>query len=193
MAEPPTEVKELVKRYERERRVLESAAYGEADTRKEFIEPLFTALGWDVVNKNLFSEAYKDVVNEYSLKIGGSHKAPDYAFRIGGNRVFSSRRSGPALIYPGIRQQRISSAVTDGPLSCRLASLPTSDTLPFTTARASRQKPIGRMRQEPSSCLGKTSSTGGLKLRSCWAKIRFIRARYNGISTRRVGDGDFGS
>ena len=67
MTGAPNEVRELVERYERERRVLESGAYGEADTRKEFIEPLFAALGWDVVNSSLYSEAYKDVVNEYSL------------------------------------------------------------------------------------------------------------------------------
>ena len=97
MPEPPKEVKELVDRYERERKVLESGAYGEADTRKEFIEPLFTALGWDVVNRSTYSEAYKDVVNEYSLKIGGSHKAPDYAFRVGGNRVLFVEAKRPSI------------------------------------------------------------------------------------------------
>ena len=97
MAGPPKEVEELVERYQRERRALESSAYGEADTRKEFIEPLFTALGWDVANKDMYSETYKDVVNEYSLKIGGEHKAPDYAFRVGGNRVFFVEAKRPSI------------------------------------------------------------------------------------------------
>ncbi|CDO10564.1 hypothetical protein C1S82_01045 [Mycolicibacterium cosmeticum] len=97
MAEAPKEIWDLVERYERERRAFESGSYGEADTRKEFIEPLFAALGWDVVNRRQYSEAYKDVVNEYSLKIGGSHKAPDYAFRVGGNRVFFVEAKKPSI------------------------------------------------------------------------------------------------
>ena len=35
-----------------------------------------------------YSEAYKDVVEEYSLRIGTTVKAPDYSFRIGGYRKF---------------------------------------------------------------------------------------------------------
>jgi hypothetical protein len=93
----PREVKDLLARYDRESKVFQSDAYGEADTRKEFIEPLFAALGWDVWNKALHSEAYKDVVNEYSLKIGKTHKAPDYAFRIGGTRTFFVEAKRPGV------------------------------------------------------------------------------------------------
>lgn len=97
MTEAPIEILELVDRYEREVKVLESDAYGEADTRKEFIEPLFVALGWDVWNQSMHAEAYKDVVNEYSLKIGQNHKAPDYAFRVGGNRAFFVEAKRPGV------------------------------------------------------------------------------------------------
>ena len=95
--EVPEQVLELAARYERELRVLQSDAYGEADTRKEFIEPLFAALGWDVWNQSKHAEAYKDVVNEYSLKIGKTHKAPDYAFRVGGTRKFFVEAKRPGV------------------------------------------------------------------------------------------------
>ena len=90
-------VLDLLARYEREKTVLQSDAYGEADTRKEFIEPLFAALGWDVTNRSMYAEAYKDVVNEYSLKVGSTHKAPDYAFRVGGVRKFFVEAKRPGI------------------------------------------------------------------------------------------------
>jgi hypothetical protein len=93
----PQEILDLVARYDRETQVFESDAYGEADTRKEFIEPLFTALGWDVANVAGHAEAYKDVVNEYSLKVGSSHSAPDYAFRLGGTRQFFVEAKRPGV------------------------------------------------------------------------------------------------
>lgn len=93
----PQEILDLVARYNRETQVLQSDAYGEADTRKEFIEPLFTALGWDVANVAKHAEAYKDVVNEFSLKVGVSHSAPDYAFRLGGTRKFFVEAKRPGV------------------------------------------------------------------------------------------------
>jgi hypothetical protein len=48
------------------------------------VNPLFEALGWDVYNKKGYAEAYKDVVHEDAIKVGGATKAPDYSFRIGG-------------------------------------------------------------------------------------------------------------
>ncbi len=97
MTDVPGPVLAMVARYRREAAVLQSAAYGEADTRKEFVEPLFTALGWDVANNAHNAEAYKDIVNEYSLKVGGTVKAPDYAFRIGGTRTFFVEAKRPGV------------------------------------------------------------------------------------------------
>jgi hypothetical protein len=97
MSPPPQTVLDLVTRYNREERTFQSAAYGEADTRKEFVEPLFHALGWDVYNSDHHSERYKDVVNEYSLRVGSSHKAPDYAFRVGGTRTFFVEAKRPGV------------------------------------------------------------------------------------------------
>src|SRR3989338_4739212 len=71
--------------------------YKEAQVRKEFIDKFFTQLGWDVDNKEGNSEQYKDVVNEDAIKIGGITKAPDYAFRIGGQRVFFVEAKKPSV------------------------------------------------------------------------------------------------
>ena len=62
-----------------------SGRYNETQLRREFLDPFFEALGWDVFNRQGYVEAYKDVIHEDSLEIEGAPKAPDYAFRIGGS------------------------------------------------------------------------------------------------------------
>ena len=39
-------------------------------------------------NERGHAEAYKEVIHEDAIKVGGSTKAPDYCFRIGGARKF---------------------------------------------------------------------------------------------------------
>lgn len=78
----PEIISALVARYRDNRLDYRSPTYKEFRLRKEFIDPFFEALGWDVSNRSESAEAYKDVVHEDSLKIGGASKAPDYAFRI---------------------------------------------------------------------------------------------------------------
>lgn len=71
--------------------------YGETEVRREFLDPLFRVLGWDVDNTAGYAEAYKDVVHEDSVKVGISTKAPDYSFRIGGSRKFFLEAKKPAI------------------------------------------------------------------------------------------------
>jgi len=71
--------------------------YKEAQVRKEFIDKFFKFLGWDVDNNEGNSEQYKDVINEDALKIEGNTKAPDYAFRMGGRRVFFVEAKKPSV------------------------------------------------------------------------------------------------
>src|SRR5690606_13578368 len=52
------------------------------------LNPFFIALGWDVSNEAGYAEGYKDVVHEDRVRIHGKAKAPDYSFRIGGQRKF---------------------------------------------------------------------------------------------------------
>jgi Alw26I/Eco31I/Esp3I family type II restriction m6 adenine DNA methyltransferase len=93
----PRSVRRQVERFLRDKTFLVSDRYGEADTRKEFIDPMFEALGWDMANAHGYADAYKDVVHEYSLKIGDTHKAPDYSFRVGGNRRFFLEAKRPGV------------------------------------------------------------------------------------------------
>ncbi len=66
----PTEVLDLVERYDRNRDAYRSGRYNEAQVRREFIDPFFMALGWDVENRAGHGEAYKDVVHEDLVKVG---------------------------------------------------------------------------------------------------------------------------
>jgi predicted type IV restriction endonuclease len=81
----PANLLDLVDRFESNKEAYTASRYNEAQVRREFIDPFFRLLGWDVDNTSGYAEAYKDVVHEDSLKIGDSSKAPDYGFRIGGH------------------------------------------------------------------------------------------------------------
>ena len=93
----PASVLELIERFKENRASYKSGSYNETQVRREFIDPLFEALGWDVNNKNGYAEAYKEVVHEDAIKIGGQTKAPDYAFRIGGVRKFFLEAKKPSV------------------------------------------------------------------------------------------------
>jgi hypothetical protein len=93
----PQEVSELVKRFKRNREACLSSEYNEAQVRLELINPFFKALDWDIDNEQGYAEAYKDVVHEDAIKIGGATKAPDYAFRIGGVRKFFVEAKRPGV------------------------------------------------------------------------------------------------
>jgi len=93
----PKEIKKLVERFCENRQAYRSSAYNEAQLRHEFIDPFFKALGWDVDNEQGFAEAYKDVIHEDAIKIGGATKAPDYCFRIGGTRKFFVEAKRPSV------------------------------------------------------------------------------------------------
>jgi len=93
----PQEVSELIKRFERNCESYRSGEYNETQARREFIDPFFKALGWDIDNEQGYAEAYKDVVHEDAIKIGGATKAPDYAFRIGGARKFFVEAKRPGV------------------------------------------------------------------------------------------------
>ena len=80
----PKDINRLIERFQDNRDVYCSSQYNEAQARIEFIDPFFKALGWDMTNEKGYAEAYKEVIHEDAIKVGGATKAPDYAFRIGG-------------------------------------------------------------------------------------------------------------
>lgn len=93
----PTIIAELVERFERNRGSYQASGYNETQLRREFLDPFFKALGWDVDNERGHAEAYKDVIHEDAIKVGGATKAPDYCFRIGGRRIFFLEAKKPAV------------------------------------------------------------------------------------------------
>ncbi len=88
---------ELVERFRYNLDVYKKSTYNETQVRREFIDPFFEALGWDVSNKQGYAEQYKEVVHEDTIKVGRSTRAPDYSFRIGGQRKFFVEAKKPAV------------------------------------------------------------------------------------------------
>jgi len=104
-------ISELVERFARNEGVYKNPKYKEAQLRREFIDPFFSALGWDMDNKQGHAEQYKDIVHEDAIKITGTTKAPDYSFRIGGVRKFFVEAKKPAIdikydIHPSFQLRR---------------------------------------------------------------------------------------
>ncbi len=93
----PQEILGLVGRFENNREAYRSGTYNETQLRREFVDPFFGILGWDVNNEKGYAEAYKDVIHEDSIKVGGVTKAPDYCFRIGGTRKFFVETKKPSV------------------------------------------------------------------------------------------------
>ena len=99
----PDRVLELVERFQREEAAYTSGRYNETEARQEFIDPLFEALGWDIGNRGGAAAAYREVLLEYSLKIGSAVKAPDYLIRAGGvNRFFIEAKKPSVNLRDGV-------------------------------------------------------------------------------------------
>ena len=88
---------ELIQRFDSNIEAYRSGQYNETQVRHEFIDPFFIALGWDVNNEKGYAEAYKDVIHEATVKVGGAIKAPDYCFRIGGTCKFFLEAKKPSV------------------------------------------------------------------------------------------------
>ena len=101
MASAPSRVIELVETFDRNIDTYRSQEYNETQVRREFIDPFFYELGWDIANEAGYAHAYKDVIHEDAIKIGGATKAPDYCFRIGGTRKFFLEAKKPSVNIKG--------------------------------------------------------------------------------------------
>ncbi len=72
----PKEITDLVARFDRNRDAYRSGQYSETQLRREFRDPFFQALGWDMDNEQGYAETYKDVIHEDQIRVGGATKAP---------------------------------------------------------------------------------------------------------------------
>ena len=97
MKEKLNKLKELCDLFESNIKEYKSAKYDEANTRTDFIDKFFEVLDWDVRNNQGYAEGYREVVREDKVIIEGKPKAPDYSFRIGGNRKFFLEAKKPSI------------------------------------------------------------------------------------------------
>ena len=90
-------IEALVRRFEEQRADYQASQYNETQVRREFLDPFFEALGWDIANRAGRPEAHKDVVHEDRVLVGGALRAPDYSFRLGGHRQFLLEAKKPSV------------------------------------------------------------------------------------------------
>jgi type I restriction-modification system DNA methylase subunit len=92
------QISTLVSRFDEQYESYKSTNYNETLTRRDFIDPFFKSLGWDIDNTSGYAEAYREVIHEDKLKIEGATKAPDYSFRlVGGKRLFFVEAKKPSI------------------------------------------------------------------------------------------------
>lgn len=91
-------IESLVTRFEDQYHSYKNSEYNETLTRRDFIDPFFKALGWDIDNESGYAEAYREVIHEDKVKVSGATKAPDYSFRlVGGKRLFFVEAKKPSV------------------------------------------------------------------------------------------------
>ena len=93
----PSKILELVNRFQEHHADYSSGKYNETQLRRDFLDPFFAGLGWDMNNANSTSEEAREVIQEYSMKIEGKNKAPDYCFRNGAADKFFVEAKKPSV------------------------------------------------------------------------------------------------
>lgn len=97
----PDAVLKLCETFAEHREHFRSGNYNEFQLRKQFLDPLFEALGWDMANSQGLAPQYRDVIHEDAIKIGLHVKAPDYAFTLHGQRKFFLEAKKPSVNIKG--------------------------------------------------------------------------------------------
>lgn len=93
----PDRIKQLVDNFGEHLDHYKSQGYNETEVRREYLDPFWRELGWDIDNREGYADQYKDVVHEDAIKVEDKIKAPDYSFRIGGVRKFFLEAKKPAV------------------------------------------------------------------------------------------------
>lgn len=84
------EVRDLINRFKTEKSRFTSAAYNETQLRTDFLDPLFSILGWDINNTQGKPTNEREVLVEEGLRANANEntKKPDYTFRLFAERKF---------------------------------------------------------------------------------------------------------
>jgi adenine-specific DNA-methyltransferase len=91
------QLKEKIELFRKNLKDYKSKNYDEYNTRADFIDVMFSSLGWDMYNEQKIIEQFREVVREDKIIIEGSKKAPDYSFRIGPHIVFYVEAKKPSV------------------------------------------------------------------------------------------------
>lgn len=107
MSSPAKKLRDLVNHFESQEAsvIASSSTYPETDVRVEYIDRLFSLLGWDVTNSRGLPIGIKDVIREESHITESSTKKPDYTFRINSRRKLFVEAKRPSV---DIRSDRAS-------------------------------------------------------------------------------------
>ena len=89
------QIAKLVEEFKANEKYYKSVKFDEENTKINFINKFFIALGWDVYNDQGFAPLYKDVEFEDTVIVNGKPKSPDYSFRIGGKVKFFVEAKAP--------------------------------------------------------------------------------------------------
>jgi len=89
------ELKRLVEAFDRDKHSIRLDGMNEADLRVQFLDPFFSALGWDVGNRALTPYALREVLAEPASTVRGVSRRPDYLFRVGGIDKFICEAKKP--------------------------------------------------------------------------------------------------
>jgi type I restriction-modification system DNA methylase subunit len=91
------EIEELISRFKEHEEAYLQSSYNETQTRRDFIDPFFKSLGWDIDNSKSLAEGFRDVIHEDKVRVQGQLKSPDYSFRLNGKRCFFVEAKKPSV------------------------------------------------------------------------------------------------
>ena len=90
-------MQELVTKYENDIERYRSSSYNETQLRTDFLDDLFSLLGWDINNSARLSTNQREVLVEEPLRGSGTSRRPDYTFRLFSERKFFVEAKKPSV------------------------------------------------------------------------------------------------
>lgn len=95
----PDSIIKLIERFDFHRvsYINSKETYNETKLRQDYLDHFFVALGWDVYNKQGWSEQAREVSLEQPIKIQGTTDFIDYSFKIGRDLKFIAEAKAPKV------------------------------------------------------------------------------------------------
>lgn len=93
----PDRLRDKVKQFNEDRDYYRSTSFKEMALRSDFLNPVLEEMGWDPTNRRGSTSVEREVIQEDSLRIEGSSKAPDYALLFEGKRKFFVEAKRPSV------------------------------------------------------------------------------------------------